>query len=1008
MMQLLRILACSIGASAIASTPALAVQGRAEPGRFDEVIAPLLSRRCLGCHNASDLKGGLDLSRKATALDGVIVSPGDPAGSLLWEYVEADLMPPDEALPDVEKAMLRSWIADGAAWGTDPIDPFLESSDHRAGYDWWSLRPISGPEPPAIDEPGAPATSPIDRFIRQRLAAEGLEPSPPADRRTLIRRLSFDLLGLPPTPEEVESFEADTAPDAYERRVERLLASPHYGERMARFWMDVVRFGESNGFEHDQLRPDAWRYRDWLVRAFNSDLPYTEFARHQLAGDVLRPDDPEATIATGFLVAGAFDSVGQSQQSEAMRAVVRQDELEDIVGTTGQAFLGLTVHCARCHDHKFDPIRQLDYYRIAAALGGVRHGERDVTPRTIIGVYENSMEGARRRLVRLQGDRAALVEPIRRRILDDRGDSPTLAPEPPEPIARWDFAGSPGDPSHSPPISLRGGARLGPDGLRVDGRDGHAVTDPIPTPLSSKTIEAWVILDDLDQQGGGVISVQGPDGGAFDAIVFGEQEPGRWMAGSDSFRRTRPFGGPEEEEAADRPVHVAISYEDDGTIAGYRDGLPYGEAYRSDGPVRFEPGEARILFGLRHEPAGGNRLLSGLIIRANLYDRALTAVEVAASARSAGQFVAEEEILARLDPDALAEFHRIEAELEEVREILEEPRPEHLAYAVSPRTPEVAHLLIRGNPGQPGEVVSPGGIPAVPGPTADFGLPPDASDADRRRALADWIAHPDNPLFARTIVNRLWQEHFGGGIVDTPNDLGFNGGRPSHPELLDWLAAELIRRRWSLKALHRAIVCSETYRQASMIRSDALAIDASNRLLWRMSPRRLDAESVRDAMLSVFGSLRSEMGGPGDPDFRHRIRGGTHFYDMDPGLDAEAPRRSLYRVWARGGRNPLLDTFDCPDPSTTSPTRQVTTTPLQALALLNNEFVLELAGRFADRLEREAPGDPAGQVGLAYRVAYNREPGPDEADRAIRAVREFGPSVLCRAILNSSEFLYVD
>jgi hypothetical protein len=614
------------------------------------------------------------------------------------------------------------------------------------------------------------------------------------------------------------------------------------------------------------------------------------------------------------------------------------------------------------------------------------------------------MESARHRLARLRGDRAALVDPIRRRILDDRGESPTLAPEP---IARWDFAGSPDDPPGNLPISLSGAARREPDGLRVGAPDGYAVSDPIPVPLSSKTIEAWVILDDLEQQGGGVIGVQGL-GGAFDAIVFGEQEPGRWMAGSDSFRRTRPFGGPEEAEAADRPVHLAVTYDGDGSIACYRDGLPYGEAYRSDGPVRFEAGEARVLFGLRHEPAGGNRSLSGVIFRANLYDRALTPDEVAESARTLGQRVAEEEILALLDSGERAEFHRIEAELGEVRAILAEPRPEHLAYAVAPRSPEVAHLLIRGNPGQPGEVVPPGGIPAVPGPAADFDLAPDAGDADRRSALADWIAHPENPLFARAIANRLWQDHFGVGIVDTPNDLGFSGGRPSHPGLLDWLAGELIRRRWSLKAMHRAIVCSETYRQSSIPRSDALAVDAGNRLLWRMSPRRLDAESVRDAMLSVAGSLGREMGGPGDPDFRHRIRGGTHFYDMDPGLGGDAPRRSLYRVWARGGRNPLLDTFDCPDPSTTAPTRQVTTTPLQALALLNNALVLELAARFADRLGREMPGDPAGQVALAYRLAYSRDPGPDEADRATRAVRESGPAVLCRAILNSSEFLFVD
>ncbi|QDV38445.1 DUF1553 domain-containing protein [Tautonia plasticadhaerens] len=1007
MMRVFTIFVCSIAFAASVASPSPDLQVRGDGGRFDEEIAPLLSRRCLGCHNASDLKGELDLSRRATVLDGLIVVPGDPAASLLWEHVEADLMPPDEALPAVEKQALRTWIEQGAPWGTDPIDPFHHTSDTRAGYDWWSFRPISRPEPPALDGHGA-APSPIDRFVRARLAAEGLAPSPPADRRTLIRRLSFDLLGLPPTPDQVASFVADPAPDAYERLVDRLLASPHHGERMARGWLDVVRFGESNGFEHDELRSNAWRYRDWLVRAFNDDLPYTAFARLQLAGDVLRPGDPDAVVATGFLVAGAYDSVGQAQQSEAMRAVVRQDELEDIVGTTGQAFLGLTAHCARCHDHKFDPVRQLDYYRLASALGGVRHGERDVTLPREIEAYEDRLASARARLDRLRAERAALIDPVRRRLLDERGDDASRTPTPPEPVARWDFTRPRGESPDSPPVSLRGGASLDLDGLHVGGRGGFAVSEPLGVSLTSKTLEVWVLLDDLDQCGGGAISVQGPDGRVFDAIVFGEQEPRRWMAGSDSFRRTRPFGGPEEAEASDRPVHLALSYHDDGTIAAFRDGQPYGASYRSDGPVRFEAGEARVLFGLRHEPPGGNRFLSGVILRANLYDRALAADEVAASFRSAGEPIAHEEILALLGPGDRAALDRIEAELAEARRILDEPRPERLAYAVAPKDPEPSHLLIRGNPGQPGEVVSPGGVPAVPGPDADFGLPPDAADGSRRRALAEWIAHPENPLFARTIVNRLWQDHFGVGIVETPNDLGFNGGRPSHPELLDWLASELIRQGWSLKALRRAIVCSETYRQSSRNRPEAAALDADNRLLWRMSPRRLEAESLRDAMLAVSGTLRRSMGGPGDPDFRHRIRGGTHFYDMDPALDAEAPRRSLYRVWARGGRNPLLDTFDCPDPSTTAPTRRVTTTPLQALALLNNDFVLECVDRLADRLEREAPGDPEGQVERAYRLAFGRPPNVAEADRATRSVREFGPAVLCRAILNSNEFLYVD
>ena len=364
--------------------------GRAEePGRratvkvdFDRVVAPVLARRCLDCHSGSKPKGGLDLSHRKGALEGGESGPaivaGEPDESLLWEYVEAGKMPPKAPLPDAERNVLKNWVAAGAGWGTDPIDTYQFTSERRAGRDWWSLQPVTRPRPPVVDDADW-GCGPLDAFVLRQLTARDIQPSPPADRRTLIRRLYFDLLGLPPAPDEVDAFVADRAPGAYERLVERCLASPHYGVRWARLWLDLARYGESNGFEFDEFRPSAWRYRDWVVNSLNYDMPYDEFARRQLAGDVLHPGNPDAIEATGFLVAGAYDSVGQSQQSDAMRAVVRQDELEDMVGAVGQTFLGLTVNCARCHDHKFDPVRQVEYYRMAAALGGVRHGERDLT-----------------------------------------------------------------------------------------------------------------------------------------------------------------------------------------------------------------------------------------------------------------------------------------------------------------------------------------------------------------------------------------------------------------------------------------------------------------------------------------------------------------------------------------------------------------------------------------------------------------------------------------------------
>ncbi len=703
--------------------------------QFDKAIAPLLAARCLDCHGGSKPRGGLDLSRREAARaggdSGRVIVPGDAAASLLWKHVRDGKMPPKKPLTADEKALLRRWIDGGAGWGTDPIDPFRFTSASRGGYDWWSLQPVVRPALPKVKN-AAWARNGIDHFILAKLEAKGLGPSPEADRRTLIRRLAFDLTGLPPTPDEVAAFVRDPRPDAYERLVDRLLASPHHGERWARHWLDVVRFGESNGFEHDELRRNAWPYRDWVIEALNRDLPFDQFARLQLAGDVLLPGDPEGVVATGFLVAGGYDSVGQQQQSRAMKAVVRQDELEDVVGTVGQAFLGLTVQCARCHDHKFDPVRQEEYYRLTAALGGVRHGERDLTT----------------------------------------------------PAAREAFA------------------------------------------------------------------------------------------------------------------------------AGRQD--------------------------------------------------------------------------------------------------IKVPPPKRLVYAVTPRQPGVAHVLLRGNPARKGKAVTPGGVAALAGPPADFGLAEDAGDAERRRELAAWVTHPQNPLFARVIVNRLWQHHFGTGLVDTPNDFGFNGGRPSHPRLLDWLADELVRHQFSLKAVHRLMVTSAAYRQSSRFDPRAARVDAGNRLLWRKGPARLEAEAVRDAMLAVAGRLNLAMGGPGFRDFRVTVRGATYTYTPSDRAGPDVERRTVYRTWARSGRSALLDTLDCPDPSTATHKRSVTTTPLQALTLLNSAFVLRTAESFAARVRKEAGSSVERQIEHAYRLAYGRPPTRGEIAAARPAVEAHGLRILCRALFNSNEFLYVD
>ncbi len=970
---------------------------------FDKTVAPLLAARCLQCHNGAELKGKLDLTSKATAMrggeSGAVIVAANVDDSLLWQYVDADEMPPKKPLAAAEKEILRKWIADGATWGTDPIDRFAYTTDARAGYDWWSLQPVRRPTIPQTT--ATDARHAIDRFVAARRDAIGLSPSPEATRRVLVRRLTLDLTGIPPTPDEVEAFVANQSPDAYERLTDRLLASPHYGERWGRYWLDVVRFGESDGYEYDRLRPNAWPYRDWVIEALNADMPYDEFVRLQLAGDALRPGEPQGIVATGFLVAGAHD--GLMPAGDVMRAIMRQDELEDVVGVISQTFLGLTAHCARCHDHKFDPIRQSDYYRLTSAISGYSHGERKTPLGRDAGEIDRQIAVAKESLREIE-------EPIRKHLLAKRRAAPAEdkknAPVGPTPLAAWDFARGVSDLAGKAQGTLHGDAKLEGGTLRLGG-GGFLASAMLQSEVREKTLVAVVALDNLKQQGGAAISIQRPDGSAFDAIVFGERESGRWMAGSNSFVRTQPFGGPEETDATSRPVHVAIVYRADGTIAAYRDGQPYGKPYRGGELVAYPAGDAQVLIGLRHSPPGGNRFFTAAIHRAAIYDRPLTDAEIAALAQHGGSFVTADEILAALSP---ADRQR-HVELSQSLAALEQRRSKltsQQVYTSVPRSAGTAHLLIRGNPQQKGEIVAPGGVPTLRGVSADFGLPPDAPESERRVKLAAWITDPANPLFARVMVNRLWHYHFGLALVETPNDFGFSGARPTHPELLDFLADEIASGGFRLKQMHRAIVNSATYRQASTSSAHSLQVDADNRFLWRKTPQRLEAEVVRDAMLAAAGQLNAAMGGPGFHDFRAFMHRGTQFYEPIDVSGAAVQRRTIYRTWARGGRNPFLDTLDCPDPSTTTPKRSVTTTPLQAMAMWNNAFVLRMADQLAARVQREAGDDASRQADLAYRLTLSRPATEDERAAAAAFIHQHGFPALGRVLLNSNEFMYVD
>jgi Protein of unknown function (DUF1553)/Protein of unknown function (DUF1549)/Planctomycete cytochrome C/Concanavalin A-like lectin/glucanases superfamily len=977
---------------------------------FDRTIAPILAHRCLTCHSGDDVKGKLDLSTRESAMaggeSGKVIEPGRLEDSLMWTYIESDEMPPKKPLTEEEKTRIKNWISQGARWGTERIDPFRYSTDNRAGLDWWSLQPLQTVEPPMVAN-AAWTASPIDAFVYDRLNQAGLEPNSPADRRTIIRRLSFDLLGLPPTPQQIDEYLADKSDNAYERLVDRMLESPHYGERWARHWLDIVRFGESNGFEYDEPRDNFWHYRNWVIDALNQDMPYTEFVRMQIAGDALRPADPAAMSAVGYLVAGPHNTTLPS--NEKMQMSMAQDELEDLVGSVCQSFLGLTANCARCHDHKFDPISQKEYYQLAAALVGVKHGEREVrVPMTPALAQRICFIDAR--METLRGEVESLEGPIRQHILAARRDGTPVDYDPPKATSAWEFDSDLNDSVGTLHATAHGNAQVRDGFLVLDGKESYVVTPPLATNVEEKTLEVWVQLDNLEQAGGGAITIQTMDGVTFDSIVFGEREPKRWMAGSNGFVRTMPFQGADENDAADRAVHFAIVYKKDGTIAGYRDGQPYGQAYRPGDVFQYAAGKAQFIFGMRHSPVGGNRMLAGRIQRAQFYDRALTPEEVAASAGVVDlNYVSPKDILAKLDrsqqelhQELSEEISRLESERKDI--VTSESRK---LYTCVSGNPGVTRLLRRGDVGSPAEEVLPTGLTAISSLNPDFGLAGHATDGERRAKLAEWITDEQNPLFARVMVNRLWHYHFGNGLVTTTSDFGFNGGRPSHPELMEWLAQKFKSVEYRLKPMHRLLVTSATYRQSSGVNTRAIQVDADNRLLWRMSPQRLNAEAIRDSVLVVTGKLNPTIGGRGYRDVEHRFFKGSHFYDSINESGPDAHRRTIYRFTPRGGRNPFLDTFDCPDPSATAPNRANTTTPLQALALLNNALIFEMSDDFAQSVLKQSAQSTPNQIELVYLRAYGRPPTDDEKATGVSFVEKHGLPMFCRAVLNTNEFLFI-
>ncbi|HUG93719.1 MAG TPA: DUF1553 domain-containing protein [Planctomycetaceae bacterium] len=978
--------------------------------QFQEHIAPLLSRHCLECHNATDRRGGLDLSDWRQAAQGGESGPAivaaKPDESLLWQYVEGDDMPRERPpLSAGEKQALRKWIADGAIWGAPKIDPFLATTSRRAGYDWWSLQPVRRVEPPKVNE-SAWVRNEIDAFILARLEQEGLKPSPAADRRTLIRRLSFDVTGLPPSPEDIERFVSDSDPRAYETLVDRLLDSPHYGERWARHWLDVIRYGESQGYERNRIREHIWRFRDWVIQAFNDNLPFDEFVRRQIAGDVLYPDDLGALLATGYHVCGTWDQVGFLEGSKEMQKSVRQDDLEDLVATLGQAFVGLTINCARCHDHKFDPISQREYYQVSALLGGVaqekdeRSGIRLSFNPQREAELKRQIEGATRSLAALEADVRARFAPAEKREplaglkalyrLDDKQDGPVADGSGAEIAA-------PLEPAETIPFATRE-----PVGKLV-----QAVKKS-----GAFSAEVWITPGKKQQTGPARILTISADASRRN-ITLGHEGDKLDLR----FRTTKTDGNglpsltaPEGTVRAER-MHVVYTFRE-GVSRLYVDGKPVAEQPTGGDLSNWDEG-FRLALG---NELTGDRPWDGKFHFAALYDRALDETQIRHhfETQSSDLRAIEpvEQILVRAGEDDRQRYAEHASELTRLREELRTVEFEGTAHVIIPKQPPVFHVLERGDHRRSGEAVAPAGLKALAGVSGDFGLAPDAPEAERRVKLAEWLTDRRNPLTARVFVNRVWYYHMGQGIVDTPSDFGFNGGRPSHAELLDTLAARFIEGGWNVKELHRLILGSATYRQHSRVVNDrAGQTDADNRLLWRANRRRLEGEAVRDAILAVSGALNPQMGGPSYRDVK--VGGGVmgtnaEFTEPTGEFSESTRRRTIYRLWARSGNLPMLEALDCPDPTVMIPRRTQTITPLQALSLLNNGFSERCAGMFAERVRGEAGEEVGRQIDRAWQLAVGRAPRDAERAAAEPFVREFGLEQLCLTLFNTNEFLFVE
>ena len=907
-------LACGARASEVSPLPAV---------DFEKQVRPILEDHCFDCHGEGKQKSKLRLDTAVGILRGgesgePLFMAGTSGDSHLIKKVSSEnakeVMPPKgDRLTTAEVATLRAWIDGGAKMpGAEAAAASLKlKTDH------WSFQPVQ-----------RPAGAGIDEFILAKLREKGLTSSPAADKATRIRRLYLVMHGMPPTPQEVAAFQNDTQPDAYGRLVDRVLASPRYGERWARHWMDVVRYADSNGFETNRERKTAFHYRDWIVESFNADKPYDQFIEEQIAGDALGVD-----AATGFLVAGAYDIV---KGDPVLNAMQRQDELADMVNTTGTAFLGLTIGCARCHNHKFDPILQKDYYAIQAVFAGVNHGERALRKKV-----DASAEKERSALKADETAKHAELDGFRKKAAAT--------------------AASGAEKKLRLPVNARLNEEM------------FAATDAVAvkfTMLAANSSEPC--LDELE--------------------IFDDAGRNVALAGKPSASGTLPgYAMHKLEHINDGKVGNSHSWISDTAGSGW---------VQIDLPAKSRI--THIMWGRDRDGGFADRVVTQYKIEAAAEPGKWTTL---ASSDDRQPFTGKEDpnaFLTQLSASDAEAARKVQAGLAELKGRIAKLTGNETGWVGTFSQPGKTHRLYRGEPMQQREVVAPDALSVV----STLGLAVEEPEQRRRVALAEWIASPQNPLTARVLVNRLWQYTFGTGIVDTPSDFGANGSRPTHPELLDWLADEFVKSGWSVKHLQRLLLLSTAFQQSSAPRADAAQLDSGGRLLWRYPPRRLEAEAIRDSMLAVSGALDLKMGGPGFYLMDVVEENVMHYFAKEKYTPAEF-RRMVYQFRIRQTTDSVFGSFDCPDGGSVMPKRSRSNTPLQALNLFNSTFVLQQAEILAKRLRTEAGGNPEPQVELAFQLFYARPPDAFERENSAAMIRENGLQSFARAMCNTSEFLFV-